>query len=379
MLRKKFIFENDDEENEKSDFQKILDLNKKRIHYTDVDFETSDGKDFSDVIETSQEGLIFTFNGLDEYLKFFFPEEYGEDNSDGEYDAQNYDYMYRGQWNWYDEYYDRSSDDWGEGYIVDSLRQEHLELVRKMSIIAAPSVTQYIVKTKKGYELQNTKVITDFLSTLKLEDDLIDVYTDAQVAAVEHEVPKGIEDTYCNCLNEIGIERYSQKYCFWKYEIDWGSCILLFARFGTENDKLLDLLFEAIKKISVRHLPEYYEMHYNYWDREAYDSVWVPKVTNILENKLEELESEMENTEYFEILDKIVSIGGFNDWVPTKDRKHEINIQNLDPETLKITYIIRSKDSWVSPSKKGITDIDSIINMLNVGSLFDRMDYRESN
>jgi hypothetical protein len=84
----------------------------------------------------------------------------------------------------------------------------------------------------------------------------------------------------------------------------------------------------------------------------------------------------VENTEYFEVLDKIVSLGGFNDWISTKDKKHEINIHDLDPETLKITYIIRVKNNWGSSSKKGITNIDSIINMLNVGSLFDRMDYR---
>lgn len=375
MLRKKFIFENDDE-NEKSDFQKILDLNKKRVHYSDVYFENSDGNDFSDVIETSQDGLIFTFDGVDDYLKFFFPEEYGEDNSDGEYDRQNYDYMYRGVWNWYDDFYDRSGDDWSEGYIVDSLKKEHLELVRDMSIIAAPSVTKQIIKTKEGYTVDNNKIVTDFLATLKLEDELIDVYTESQVAAVSDAVVKGIEDTYCNCLSEIGIERYSQKYCFWKYELDWGSCILLFARFGTENDKLLDLLFEAIKKIHVSHLPEYYEMAYNYWDRDAYDSVWVPKVTEILENKLEELQSEVENTEYFEVLDKIVRLGGFESFIDTKDKKHQITIKDLDPETLKITYTIRVKSGWGNPIKQGITDIDSIINMINVGSLFDRMDFR---
>ena len=99
----------------------------------------------------------------------------------------------------------------------------------------------------------------------------------------------GLNIRKCYLLSEIGIERYSQKYCFWKYELDWGSCILLFARFGTTEDKLLDLLFEAIKKIHVSHLPEYYEMHYNFWNRESYDSVWVPKVTEILENKLEKI------------------------------------------------------------------------------------------
>ena len=83
MLRKKFIFEND-EEIEKTDFQTILDLNKKRISPYEVELTNSEGKDFSDVIEVTQSGLLFTFNGVDEFLGFFFPDMYGEENSDGD-------------------------------------------------------------------------------------------------------------------------------------------------------------------------------------------------------------------------------------------------------------------------------------------------------
>lgn len=378
MLRKKFIFENDenDDENEKSDFQKILDLNKKRVHYSDVYFETSEGEDFSDYIETSQEGLIFTFDGVGDYLKFFFPEEYGDDNSDGGYDRSNYEWMYSGRWNWYDEFYDRTSDDWGEGYIVDALKSEHIEVLEKMATIASPSVLKYIEKSKKGWSITENKPVVDFLSSIDLEDTLIDIYIDAQVAAVENEVVKGIEKTYCDCLTDIGIERYSNKYCFWKYELDWGSAILLFVRFGTENDRLLDLLFEAIRKTTISHLPEYYEMQHYFWNRDEFDSVWIPKIKKVLEDKLEELEENIDNKEYYEVLDKVISIGGIQSWISTKDKKHEIYIRGIDPETLKITYNIREKNKWGGSNKEGITDIDSILNILNVGSLFDRMDYR---
>jgi hypothetical protein len=45
---------------------------------------------------------------------------------------------------------------------------------------------------------------------------------------------------------------------------------MLYPRFGTEGDSLLDLLFLAISKERISHLPEYYEIQYNVWDDEAF-------------------------------------------------------------------------------------------------------------
>jgi hypothetical protein len=36
----------------------------------------------------TSDGIIFTFDGLQDYLKFFFPDVYSEDD-DGEYDADD--------------------------------------------------------------------------------------------------------------------------------------------------------------------------------------------------------------------------------------------------------------------------------------------------
>ena len=106
MQKKRFIIEQDESE-ELSDFKKILAINKKRLSYGDVDFYNSEGKDFSDIIEITQDGLLFTFDGgLVEYLLFFFPDEF-EEGSDSYYDAQMYDYMYAGNFDWYSEFSDR--------------------------------------------------------------------------------------------------------------------------------------------------------------------------------------------------------------------------------------------------------------------------------
>ena len=130
MFKKRFLYEQE-EEVELNDFQKILALNKRRIHPSDVEFYNSEGEDFSDHIEITYDGIIFTFDGLKEFLQFFFPDYYA-DGTDGEYDASNYEYMYIGNYDWYDEFYNRGSYDWREGYMVNSMKSESLMRLKEI-------------------------------------------------------------------------------------------------------------------------------------------------------------------------------------------------------------------------------------------------------
>ena len=121
------IFEQDEDEVELTDYEKILALNKKKISPYDVEFYNSEGEAFSDIIEVTQDGLIFTFDGLEEFLRFFFPDVFGDEGADGWYEAGYLDSMYRGTWEY--DFWDRSSDDWDEGYVIDSVRGESAKVL----------------------------------------------------------------------------------------------------------------------------------------------------------------------------------------------------------------------------------------------------------
>ena len=132
MIKKIFLFEEDDSDEEKSDYQKILEINKKKLSPHDVDFFDSEGNSYEGIIEVRQDGLHFTFDGLTEYLQFFF-KEYYEEGSDGEYDAHNYESMYNGNWGWWSEFSDRSYDDWRERYVIDYFTYEQLSIVKEIA------------------------------------------------------------------------------------------------------------------------------------------------------------------------------------------------------------------------------------------------------
>ena len=371
MIKKIFLFEDDDSDEEKSDYQKILEINKKRLSPYDVYFFDSEGNDYNGIIEVRQDGLHFTFDGLAEYLQFFF-KEYYEEGSDGEYDAQNYESMYNGNWGWWSEFSDRSYDDWSEGYVIDYFTYEHLSIVKEIAKYLSSEVYNSI-ELKNGKVIsKDTDKITNLLEILGLEDAITDAYIDASVLAVENEVPEGIEKAYCNCLDEIGIERYSDKYCFWKYELSWGSAIMLFARFGEPDDLLLDLLFKAVERANVNHLPEYYEMQHNFWDGQAFNEYWNNKVTSILENELENIKDNTEqyNLKFFKLIDEIQKLGGLETWIYSKNKKYSIKINKVDDKNLQITYQFRKLDGGYD-YKMMKTSFEYLLNLLNTEPLFD--------
>ena len=371
MIKKIFLFEDDDSDEEKSDYQKILEINKKKLSPYDVDFFDSEGNSYEGIIEVRQDGLHFTFDGLAEYLQFFF-KDYYEEGSDGEYDAQNYESMYNGNWGWWSDFSDRTYDDWREGYVVDYFTYEQLSIVKEIAKYLSSEVYNSI-ELKNGKVIsKDTDKITNLLEILGLEDAITDAYIDASVLAVENEVPQGIEKSYCNCLDEIGIERYSDKYCFWKYELSWGSAIMLFARFGEPDDLLLDLLFKAVERANVNHLPEYYEMQHQFWDGQAFNEYWNNKVTSILENELENIKDNTEqyNLKFFKLIDEIQKLGGLETWIYSKNKKYSIKINKVDNENLQITYQFRKLDGGYD-YKMMKTSFEYLLNLLNTEPLFD--------
>ena len=134
------IFEEEEEDDvELTDYQKILALNKKKIDPYDTDFDGCDGEDYSDFYEVSYDGITFTFHeGLEDYLRFFFKETYGDEGTDAWYEAGYLDSMRRGQWEW--DYWDRASEDWDEGYVLENLKGESLKVLYNILKIYQPNL-----------------------------------------------------------------------------------------------------------------------------------------------------------------------------------------------------------------------------------------------
>jgi hypothetical protein len=365
------IFE-EEEEKELTDYEKILALNKRKIDPYDTDFDGCDGEDYSDYYEVGYDGITFTFHdGLEEYLRFFFKETYGDEGTDGWYEAGYLDSMRRGQWEW--DTWDRASEDWDEGYTVESLKGESLKLLYEIlekyqpHLLNSFEVMDNHVRWKDGKE---TDKINDFIESVsrRAKDDLIEAYSYANDSATDAEVPGYIDEMYCNCLSVIGIENQS-KNCYWKYYLSWGDAIMLFVRYGTPEDCLMDIMFKAVEKEVTKHTPEYYEIQYEAWNREVFDKEYNRRSIRVLESLMEDLDEMVEEggeekmKKYFQILNTLSEKTGFN-----TNKKipggYEIRVFDVDKDTLMVNYGLRKGNTWGESFKKGSSPLRRILDML---------------
>jgi hypothetical protein len=153
---------------------------------------------------------------------------------------------------------------------------------------------------------------------------------------------------------------------------------MLYPRFGTEEDNLLDLLFLAISKEPISHLPEYYEIQYNVWDNEAFNASFNHNVDNDLDNfKSRVLEDSDDETlkKYYLVLDKINSTIGFDNSVDVPNSNVRLNIKDVNKETLKVKYTLTDRKTY--STKYGESYINDILNMVYNESLFNPMEYRK--
>ncbi len=152
--------------------------------------------------------------------------------------------MRRGQWEW--DTWDRASEDWDEGYTIESIKGEPLKLLYDIlkkyqpHLLNSFEVIDNQVRWKGDKE---TDKINDFIESVskRAKDDLIDAYANANDMATDAEVPSYLDDIYCNSLSVINIENQS-KNCYWKYHLSWGDAIMLFVRYGTPEDCLMDIM-----------------------------------------------------------------------------------------------------------------------------------------
>ena len=113
---------------------------------------------------------------------------------------------------------------------------------------------------------------------------------------------------------------------------------------------------------------------------EDFSGVYLQDNNDILSYGYEEYVQVNKDEKYFEVIDKVMELGGVNTWIKTKDKKYEILIDDIEPSTSLIRYKIKEPylqnlihNKW--NTKVGKTDIDSLISMIYNEKLFNMMEH----
>ena len=374
-MKKRLLIENDIDELE--DFRKILLLNKKKLDYNDVWFYDKDGNDFKNTIEVTAHGLLFHFDDLEQFLKFFFQETYRE-GSDGEWEAVNYDRMYYGQWDFYSECQDRSYDDWREGYTLGYFCDSAILKLKQLAEFLDPSTSKDFIRTNNGRIRYDgggdlPTILDKFFP--RLGDEIDEIICTGKDRATSSGAQELIEKTYCDGLKQFGIENWGGRLheCFRTYFISWGNLVQMYVDTSNFEEPLLDTMFSAIERGFSNHPPEYYEIEYNVWDNEIFESETCQRLEDLMDGYIEKAHEEIDS-DYIEVMQKLGNLGLFS-FKQLPDKKHYLKVEKVDPETLKVTFRVgTSRQNW--NSKMGVSDVDSVIAMATQPGLFDPTEYR---
>lgn len=371
-MRKRLLIENDI--SELDDFQKILLLNKRKLSPDDVEFK-SDKDDLKlDHVQVKHDGLLFDFDDLEAFLKFFHYESF-EKGTDGEWDAINYDRMYHGSYDWEYECADRSGDDWSEGYVLGYFCDQASLKLKELLKIIAPSLVDSI--SDDGKRIDDESEITDVLDKFfsRFGDEANDIICSSRANATNEGAKQGIINAYCETLSEFGIEKWG-KWCFGLYFISWGNLVQLFVEDGEFDKNALDVIIDKINRKFRHTLPDPYEMESYFMDNDIFNSESCQKLEDLIDVYIEKAEEDL-NPDYIVVMEKLTKLGLFsNRGLEIPGQKGlRIKVEQVDPKTLEVKYIVGS-NSYFGDRKYGLSTVDSVIAMATQPSLFNPADYR---
>ena len=371
-MKKRLLIENDIPEME--DFQKILLLNKRKLSPDDVEFISSKYEIDLDKVQIKPDGLLFDFEDLEQFLKFFHYPAF-EEGSDGEWDAINYDRMYYGQYDFYDSCHDRAYDDWVEGYTLGYLCGEAGVRLRELLKIISPNLVKYI--SEDGKKIDGEGEITSVLDKYfrGFGDGVDEIICSAKANATEEGAKQEIQKVYCDTLSDFGVEKWG-KWCFGLYFISWGNLVQLFVEDGEFDGNALDLLIQKIDKKFKHSLPEHYEMEYYVMDNEMFQSQSCEKLVILIDEYIEKAQEEF-SPEYAKTMDKLGALGLFSNSgvkIPGQTNMF-IRVEEVDPETLKVKYIV-GRNTYFGDRVYGLSTPNEVIAMATQPGLFKPTEFR---
>jgi hypothetical protein len=246
-----------------------------------------------------------------------------------------------------------------------------------MSIVS-PKSLEYLKVEGDGVKLSGEGELTGVLDAFfpKMEDDLVEIDCSAKQYMLRDEASDYIGEKFCNGLKPFGIENWGRSRfteCFKTYFISWGSLVQLYLYDGEFDGNVLDVMFKYIEKNFKDHPPVYYEIEYNVWNRDKYNEYACEKYIDVIDHYLEDAR-ETYHPQYIKEMERLSKLGLFNrKIIPSSN--YYIKVISLDPETMKVKYIV-SDNNWGGGQKVGLSTVDDVIAMATQPGLFDQMDFR---
>jgi len=224
----------------------------------------------------------------------------------------------------------RYDEDWKEGYIIDSFKDENITLANKILSLTNP--TLQIVPNNDNND--NAKISEFLKNNFDDEcDDIIYEYGRYNEECIERAISKTLVGETNNPFINFGIVQIRHGY---KFQTSVNILLNLYKMLNAEDEDLKGMLKLLIENYSNNSVGDWNELEYNSWCDDYEDESFQKEVTRNLEKMLEEVEEELGNFDYEEynkMYEKVMSIGGFNKYIRLPEKNMDIMFHNFKPNS----------------------------------------------
>lgn len=284
---------------------------------------------------------------LDEYVELFDMEEYYKEF------AKN---MLGGYGSWDFGSWDRSWEEYKEGYIVATFDDENKEKLKKIITYVAPEIkTDNLIATHSDIMSDVSLAIDKTYE--RYADKIRELWAETMEECYTQTAKESIRDDMCGVLKDMGFFMKENK-CYDEYYTTVNHIISLYNG-KPKNWNLTQILTSWVSSnvdINLEYISNG-ECYREGWDEEYYQK----KISEILDDLIDEIESDEDlfanRDEYLDVYNKLTKKFKFHEWYKLpKDESKKIEFEKIDPKTNLIHYSLKSNDGW-NKSKGTYDDI----------------------
>ena len=229
----------------------------------------------------------------------------------------------------------RYEEDWKEGYVVDSFKDENIEITNKILKLIDPNLHL------GNNDTDNHKIAR--VLDIEFSDEVSDItyeYGRYNEECTSRAVQKYLMDETNDPFRNFGI---IQKQHAYKFVTSVNILLNLYKMLNAEDEDLkgmLKLLYENYGGITVG---DWYDLEYNVYcddyDTEGFQQEVKRNLNKILEKAEEDFEG-ADQEEFNKMYDKVMSLGGFSNLIDLPEKGIQVLFYKFDPKTNKLYFDI---------------------------------------
>jgi hypothetical protein len=264
-------------------------------------------------------------------------------------------FMSRGYYNDYDFDMWRYEDDWKEGYIVDAFKGENIDLLNNILKLTNPTL-QFTNVVGDRHKLDIARFLSD-----EFEDEVSDItyeYGRYHEECIKRGVREELENETKNPFITFGI---IDKIHGYKFNASVITLLQLYKHLNAYEEDLKGLLTKLYEKYGKKNIGNWYELEYNAWCDDYDDEGFQQDVKRNLEKMLEKIEEDFEGVnqeEFNKMYEKVLSLGGFNEYIDLPDKGVQVLFHNFNLKTNKLYFDLYKGNKKEERSVDNLEDLN---------------------